>query len=104
MVPGSSVNAIVPTDDAAITPTVAPSMALASAVVLPQAPHGSSKEAETDDRSSISSSSSLEDGIFGREEGNDDLTHLSSKLTDLLSTPPGESVMSMGVALSLIHI
>jgi hypothetical protein len=33
-----------------------------------------------------------------REEGNDDLTHLSSKLTGLLSTFPGEGVMSMGVA------
>ena len=55
MVPGSSVNArvptdddaiIVPTDDAAITPAVAPPMALSSA------PHESStEEAETDDRS-----------------------------------------------------
>ena len=68
-VPTDDDAATVPTDDAAITPTVAPSMALASAVVLPQAPHGSSKEAETDDRSSISSSSSLGDGTFGREEG-----------------------------------
>ena len=88
----------VPTDDAAITPAVAPSVALTRAVVLPQAPHGSSKEAETDDRSPISSSSSLGDGTFGREEGNDDLTHLFSKLTDLLSNPPGEIVMSMDVA------
>ena len=92
MVLGSSMNARVPTDDAAITPTAAPSMILASAVVLPQASHESSvEEAETDDRSSVSSLlSSLGVDTYGREEGNDDLV-------DLFPGPPAENAMSTGV-------
>ena len=81
----------VPAVDAAITSTVAPSMVLASAVVLPQAPHEPSiEEAETDDQSSTSSSSSLGAGTFGRGEGNDDLD-------DPYLNDPAENEMSMGV-------
>ena len=48
----------VPADDAAIVPTAAPSMVLASSVVLPQAPHEPGmEEAGNDDRSSGSGSS-----------------------------------------------
>ena len=68
-------------------------MALASTVVLPQAPHGSDKEAESDDRSSVSSLSSLGAGSFGCEEGNNDLDDPWFYLKD-----PAENVMSMGVA------